>query len=596
VALDAGKVYIQAAYELEVDTLDAKTGRQGSLWSSGKVLSSLSLYVPYRGKVLRAGHSYSWKVKTWDTGGKQSSWSEPAVWTMGLLSPADWQAKWIAPSVPDAVNGPAPLLRTNFSLNKEIREATAYITSHGFYEAQINGRKVGDAYLTPGWTSYNKRLQYQAYDVKELLKSGDNAIGVTLGSGWYRSPLGPYNPRPDFYGKNLGLLLQIKIVYADGSQKLIISDESWKSSTGALRFAEIYDGAVIDSRLAQQGWSDAGFNDRSWQDVKVETFDKNNLVATINEPVREHETFKPVKIITTPRGEKVIDFGQNLVGWVRVNVRGHAGDTIKISHAEVLDKAGNFYTENLRAAKAQNIYILKDEEKQTFEPQFTWQGFRYIKVQGIKGELNPADFTGVAIYSDMKVTGSFACSNPLLNQLQHNIQWGQRGNFLDVPTDCPQRDERAWMDGDAQVFSRTASFNMNVHNFFTKWLKDVAADQYPSGSVPYIIPDVFTDHHNEVGGSSAWGDVCTILPWTVYNAYGDTQILENQYPSMKAWIKYIERQTRNNLWVTGSHFGDWLFFSVNDDRDGASAITNKYLIAQCFYAHSTQICLTAPKS
>jgi alpha-L-rhamnosidase len=262
VALDAGKVYIQAAYELEVDTLDAKTGRQGSLWSSGKVLSSLSLYVPYRGKVLRAGHSYSWKVKTWDTGGKQSSWSEPAVWTMGLLSPADWQAKWIAPSVPDAVNGPAPLLRTNFSLNKEIREATAYITSHGFYEAQINGRKVGDAYLTPGWTSYNKRLQYQAYDVKELLKSGDNAIGVTLGSGWYRSPLGPYNPRPDFYGKNLGLLLQIKIVYADGSQKLIISDENWKSSTGALRFAEIYDGAVIDSRLAQQGWSDAGFDDR----------------------------------------------------------------------------------------------------------------------------------------------------------------------------------------------------------------------------------------------------------------------------------------------------------------------------------------------
>ncbi|WP_184550073.1 glycoside hydrolase family 78 protein [Mucilaginibacter sp. FT3.2] len=592
---DANKANSQAAYELEVDTIDAKSGRSGSFWSSGKVLSSQLLYVPYKGKALRSAHSYLWKVKTWDTGGKQSSWSEPAVWTMGLLSPADWQAKWIGPSTPNVVNGPVPLLRTTFSLNKEIREATAYITSHGFYEAQINGRKVGDAYLTPGWTSYNKRLQYQAYDVKELLKLGDNAIGVALGSGWYRSPLGPYNPRPDFYGKDLGLLLQIKIVYTDGSQKLIVSDESWKSSTGAVRFAEIYDGCVLDARLAQEGWSATGFNDQNWQGVKLQSFDKNNLIATINEPVREHETFKPVKIITTPRGEKVIDFGQNLVGWVRVTAKGHAGDSIKISHAEVLDKAGNFYTENLRAAKSQNIYILKGEDKQTFEPQFTWQGFRYVKVDGIKGELNPADFTGVAIYSDMKVTGSFACSNPSLNQLQHNIQWGQRGNFLDVPTDCPQRDERLGWTGDAQVFSRTASFNMNVHNFFTKWLKDVAADQYPSGSVPYIIPDVFTDHHNEVGGSSGWGDVCTVVPWTVYTAYGDTQVLENQYSSMKAWVKYIEKQTRNDLWVTGNHFGDWLFYSVNDDRDGTSAITNKYLIAQCFYAHSTQILLNSAK-
>ncbi|MFA6245392.1 MAG: glycoside hydrolase family 78 protein [Mucilaginibacter sp.] len=594
-ASDINKVNMQAAYQLEVDTIDAKSGKSGNFWSSGKVLSSQSLYVPYRGKALKTGQSYSWRVKIWDTGGNQSSWSARAKWTMGLLSPGDWQAKWIGPSTPDAVNGPAPLLRTHFLLHKEIREATAFITSHGFYEAQINGRKVGDAYLTPGWTSYNKRLQYQAYNVKELLKSGENAIGVMLGSGWYRSPLGPYNPRPDFYGKNLGLLLQIKIVYSDGSQQMIVSDESWKSSTGALRFAEIYDGSVIDSRLAQQGWSSTGFDDRNWQRVKVLDFDKYNLVATTNEPVRQHETFKPVRIFTTPRGEKVIDFGQNLVGWVQVTVKGHAGDSIKISHAEVLDKAGNFYTENLRAAKAQNIYILKDEDKQTFEPKFTWQGFRYAKVEGVKGELNPADFTGVAIYSDMKVTGSFACSNPLLNQLQHNIQWGQKGNFLDVPTDCPQRDERLGWTGDAQVFSRTASFNMNVHNFFIKWLKDVAADQYASGSIPHIIPDVFTDHHNEVGGSSGWGDVSTIVPWTVYTAYGDKQVLENQYGSMKAWVKYIEKQTRKNLWVTGDHFGDWLFYSVNNDRDGTSAITNKYLIAQCFYAHSTQILLNSAK-
>jgi alpha-L-rhamnosidase len=514
---------------------------------------------------------------------------------MGLLTAADWKAEWIGPSFNDAVNGPAPLLRTSFTLKRDIREATAYITAHGFYEAQINGRKVGDAYLTPGWTSYNKRLQYQAFDVTDLLNAGENAIGVTLGSGWYRSPLGPYNPRPDFYGKTVGLLMQIKVTYTDGTQSLIASDDSWKSSTGALRFAEVYDGCVIDSRLEQHGWSTVGFNDQNWQPVKVQSFPKNNLIATDNEPVRKHEVFTPVKIIQTPRGEKVIDFGQNLVGWVKVTLKGHAGDSIKITHAEVLDKAGNFYTENLRSAKAEDIYILKDSTQQVFEPQFTWQGFRYIKVEGIRGALNPANFTAVVIYSDMRTTGSFSCSDPLLNQLQHNIQWGQKGNFLDVPTDCPQRDERLGWTGDAQVFSRTASFNMDVHNFFTKWLKDVAADQYPSGSIPYVIPDVFTNGNNEVGGSSGWGDVSTIVPWNIYVAYGDQQILENQYVSMKAWVKYIEKQTKNGLWVTGNHFGDWLFYSVNNDRDGTSAITNKYLIAQCFYAHSTQILLDCAK-
>lgn len=593
--LGEDKNITQAAYEIEVDTLDLKNGSAGKYWSTGKVLSGQSLYISYKGKALRSGQSYFWKVRVWDGSGKQSAWSETTSWKMGLLAAKDWKAKWIGPSAPDAVNGPSPLLRTGFAVDKEIREATAYITSHGFYEAQINGAKVGNAYLTPGWTSYNKRLQYQAYDIKPLLKQGDNAIGVTLGSGWYRSPLGPVEPRPNFYGKNLGLLLQIKITYTDGTEKLIVSDESWKSSTGALRFAEIYDGSIIDNRLDQKGWSAPGFDDHNWQGVKAQTYNNSNLVATVNEPVRQHETFKPVKVITTPKGEKIIDFGQNLVGWVRVTVKGHAGDSIRISHAEVLDKPGNFYTENLRAAKAQNIYILNDSESHTFEPQFTWQGFRYIKVQGIKGDLNPDDFTAVSLYSDMKVTGSFSCSNPMLNQLQHNIQWGQRGNFLDVPTDCPQRDERLGWTGDAQVFSRTASFNMNVHNFFTKWLKDVAADQYPSGSIPYIIPDIFKTGNNEVGGSSGWGDVSTIVPWTVYTAYGDEQVLNNQYKSMKAWVDFITSQSRNNLWVTGNHFGDWLFYSVNDDRDGVSAITNKYLIAQCFYARSTQILINSAK-
>ncbi len=331
-----------------------------------------------------------------------------------------------------------------------------------------------------------------------------------------------------------------------------------------------------------------------WSGVKVGDFPKDILVATYNEPVRKHEVFKPVKIFTTPKGEKVIDFGQNLVGWVQMKVTGNAGDKITISHAEVIDKAGNFYTDNLRTARSQDVYILKGGGEETFEPQFTWQGFRFIKIEGYPGDLKPENFTAIALYSDMAPTGTFSCSNALINQLQHNIQWGQKGNFLDVPTDCPQRDERLGWTGDAQVFSRTASYNMNVHNFFTKWLKDVAADQYESGSVPFVIPNVIAQGlKTGPGASTGWADVSTIIPWNMYLAYGDKRILENQYSSMKAWVDYMQHQSKNDLWNTGFHFGDWLFYSLNDDTDGSSAITNKYLIAQCFYAYSTQLLINA---
>ncbi|AMR30810.1 alpha-L-rhamnosidase [Mucilaginibacter sp. PAMC 26640] len=588
--------FAQTAYEIVVDTVNQAEGAKGvHYWSTGKVVSDESIFISYNGRALKSAKRYFWRVRVWDQNGKASQWSETASWRMGLLLPADWQGSWIGSPGADSVNGPAILLRTEFRVNKTIREATASITSRGFYEAAINGKKIGNGFLTPGWTSYNKRLQYQTYDVTGLLQSGQNALGVSLGSGWYRSPLGPYTPRPNFYGKELGLLMQIKISYTDGTAQTIASDGNWKSATGALRMAEIYNGCTIDMFLDQKGWLSAGYNEAKWQPVKLLSYTKTNLIATYNEPVTKHESFRPVKIITTPKGEKVIDFGQNLVGWVKVSVKGRAGDSVKIAHAEVLDKAGNFYTENLRAAKATNTYILSDEEQHSFEPQFTWQGFRYIKVEGIKGALNPADFEAIAIYSDMQPTGTFACSDPMLNQLQHNIQWGQKGNFLDVPTDCPQRDERLGWTGDAQVFAHTAAFNMNVHNFFVKWMKDVAADQYKSGSIPFIIPDIFTTNGSEVGGATGWGDVSTIVPWNIYQSYGDIRILKDQYPSMKAWVNHMQKQAKNNLWATGEHFGDWLFYSVNNDRDGSSAITNKYLIAQCFYAHSTQILADAAK-
>ncbi|MEO7120741.1 MAG: family 78 glycoside hydrolase catalytic domain, partial [Ginsengibacter sp.] len=469
---------MQTAYEIRVgNSVSDLTKGKSAVWNSGKIPSDSSVHVAYKGNALQSGKKYYWQVRIWDNKGNTSAWSAPAWWQMSLLNLADWKAQWIGPGyVEDSIMRPSPILRKEFSTNKKIISATAYITAHGLYEAEINGQRVGDAYLTPGWTSYKTRLQYQVYDVTPLLKNGKNAIGVTLGNGWYRGIIG-FGDNIDVYGKDIALLFQLNITYSDGSSDIIMSDGSWKSSTGPIRYAEIYNGETIDARQEKNGWTLPGYDDHGWSGVKVSDFSKDNLIATINEPVTKHETFKPVRIFTTPKGEQVIDFGQNLVGWVVIKVKGNAGDTVCISHAEVLDKEGNFYTANLRAAKAQDHYILKGGDTETFKPNFTWHGFRYIKVEGYHGELKPEDFNAVAIYSDMKPTGTFTTSNALINQLQHNIQWGQKGNFLDVPTDCPQRDERLGWTGDAQVFSRTATFNMNVDNFFAKWLKDVAADQ-----------------------------------------------------------------------------------------------------------------------
>ncbi|MEP6684089.1 MAG: family 78 glycoside hydrolase catalytic domain [Parafilimonas sp.] len=577
---------MQTAYEIKL-MLNKQT-----VWSSGKVNADSSVHVAYKGDALQSNKKYQWQVKVWNNYNEASAWSEPAFFQTALLNASDWKAKWIEPGyVEDSVTRPSPLFRKEFSSTKKIVAATAFITAHGLYEANINGQKIGDAYLTPGWTSYKTRLQYQTYDVTDLLKNGNNAIGVTLGNGWYRGIIG-FGNNINVYGKDIALLLQIDISYSDGSTQIITSDDTWKSSTGEVRYTEIYNGETIDARLNKTGWMLPGYNDKDWSDVKVTDFSLNNLIATINEPVKKHETFKPIHIFTTPKGEHVIDFGQNLVGWVTVKVKGNAGDSIKISHAEVLDKKGNFYTANLRAAKAEDVYILKDDNEETFEPHFTWHGFRYIKIEGLQTELKPENFTAVAIYSDMPTTGTFTTSNSLINQLQHNIQWGQKGNFLDVPTDCPQRDERLGWTGDAQVFSRTATFNMNVNSFFDKWTKDITADQYKSGSVPFVIPNVLGE---DAGGSTGWADVSTIIPWNMYLAYGDKKILEDQYSSMKAWVDYMTKNSEHNLWQSGFHFGDWLFYHPEDDNDGRAAVTDKYLIAQCFYAHSTQLLIDAAK-
>ncbi|MEP6952347.1 MAG: glycoside hydrolase family 78 protein [Ginsengibacter sp.] len=581
---------VQTAYEITVNNTSDKKGKP--VWSSGKIASQQSVYVPYSGSALQSNHTYYWQVRVWDNSGKTSSWSETAFWQTGILQESDWKARWIESTDPaDSTTAPALLFRKQFNASKKIQSATAYITTHGMYEAKLNGSRVGNYYLTPGWTSYNKRLQYQTFDVTPLLKQGENAIGVTVGSGWYRTPLA-WNDNKNLYGNKVALLFQLDIIYTDGTGETIISDESWKSSDGAIRSSEIYNGEYDDANYEKEGWATTSYNDKEWAPVIVKEHPKNILIATYNQPVKKHETFKPVNIFKTPKGEQVIDFGQNLVGWEQIKVTGKKGNKIIISHAEVLDKHGNFYTDNLRAARSTNTYVLKGGKEEFFEPHFTFHGFRYIKIEGYPGEIKPENFSAVALYSDMKQTGSFTCSNPLLNQLQHNIQWGQKGNFLDVPTDCPQRDERLGWTGDAQAFSRTATFNMDVHNFFSKWLKDVAADQDSAGKVPFVIPNVLGPN---AGGSAGWADVATIIPWNMYLAYGDKKVLEDQYQSMKAWVGYMQKHSTGYLWNTGFHFGDWLFYRPDDDNDGRAAVTDKYLIAQCFFAHSTQLLINAAK-
>ncbi len=564
------KNVMQSAYEIKVTD-----GNKKQVWTSGKVSSDQSVLVPYNGPALASATKYTVSVKVWDNSNKASNISE-TTWQTAFFDKSDWKAKWIMSSIPekDSIFQASPMFRKEFSTAKKIASATAFITAQGLYEAHINGKRVGDAYLTPGWTSYNKRLQYQQYDVTSLLTTGNNNIDVVIGNGWYRGFIG-FEGQHNYYGKEIAALFQLNIRYSDGTTEVIGSDESWTCATGSITSSEIYHGESIDHNLEP----------KNWQPVKIKANNDVNLVATYNEPIKKHETFKVIKTITTPKGETVLDFGQNLTGWVQVKVTGKAGDKITLYHAEVLDKEGNFYIANLRPAKQKNEYTLRGGAEETFEPHFTFQGFRYIKVEGYPGAIKPENFTAIALYSDIKQTGSFTSSNALLNQLQHNIQWGQRGNFLDVPTDCPQRDERLGWTGDAQAFARTASFNFGVNDFFAKWLKDVALDQV-NGSVPFVVPNVLGP---DASGSAGWADAATIIPWAMYTAYGDKRILEDQHESMKQWVGWIESRSTNYLWNKGFHFGDWLFYRPFDDNDGRSAVTDKYLIAQCFFANSVEI-------
>lgn len=577
---------VQSAYEIKVFDIDGST-----VWNTGKVASDNSVAVKYAGKELAPASGYTWQVRVWDAAGKPGRWSQKSQFVTGLPK-EDWKAQWIAPQMTEA----SPLVRCVFTVKKPVKSAVAYFTAHGVYEAFINGAKVGIAYMAPGYTSYNHHLIYQTYDVTHMLKRGENAVGAELARGWHLSNIGWSNPKMykiNFKGDKMAFLGQIVITYKDGTQEIVTTDGDWKAYTGGVLHSEIYDGETFDARKAIEGWSTAAFDASAWQPVTTLDYGYDNLAPQTCEPVLAHEIMPAKELIMTPKGELVIDFGQNLVGSEVITYKGKPGQEITVSHAEVLDEKGNFYTHNLRSAKAQSKYIC-DGNKHDFTTRFTFYGFRYIKLEGIpQDEIDLDDIVAEVRYSDLDATGSFTCSNEMVNQLQSNIQWGLRGNFVDIPTDCPQRDERLGWTGDAEFFARTATFNRATYAFYSKWLKDLAFDQWPDGQVTDIVPMV----HGLVGaGHVGWADAATIIPWTLYMAYGDPQVLEDQYASMKRWVDYIVKAAGEScLWNTGWHYGDWLSYTVDNDVAGASAITYTPLTQQCHFANSATIMANAAK-
>ncbi|CAH1002186.1 hypothetical protein LEM8419_03103 [Neolewinella maritima] len=576
----------QSAYEIRVAKSpdDLVKGRRLS-WESGRVASDQSVNVAYAGPPVPPGQRRYWQVRVYDQSGTAGAWSAPAYWELAI-APTDFTASWItlAGETGEGPSLPSHYYRKDFTTRKKVARARLYATSLGVYEMYLNGEKVGDRYFTPGFTSYDHRLQYQTYDVTDRLAK-DNTLGAMVGDGWYHGYQGWKGERA-YFGDTIGLLAQLVIDYTDGSTETIGTDGSWTAGTGAIAFSDMFNGETYDARHEPTGWAMPGFSG-DWAAAAPFDHSKDILVADNGLPVKAIEELPALEIITTPAGETVFDLGQNMVGWVRLKVSGEAGDSVTLKFAEVLDKDGNFYTKNLRRAKATDTYVLKGGGEEVYEPHFTFHGFRYVQVIDYPGTPTKDAITGVVIHSAMTPTGSFTCSDPLINQLQSNIEWGQKDNFLDIPTDCPQRDERAGWTGDAQVFSATAAFNFDVASFYTKWMKDLAADQLENGLVTHVVPDIM----HEEGGATAWGDAATVIPWNVYLAYGDVRMLEQQYASMQGWVEFMnERAGEDRLWNNPGdwHWGDWLAFH-SDRPDYAGSVTEKDLIATAYFYHSTDI-------
>lgn len=492
----------------------------------------------------------------------------------------NWIAKWIKPAV--SYGDICPVFRKEFHCPENVISAKLYITAMGVYEPSLNEQRVGQFILAPGWTAYQKRLQYQAYDL-HVLPGQRNELTVIVGKGWYRGRIPGWiwpERQQMLDALPAGMTAILVMEKQDGTTQTICSDEDWQTAQSQVRFSEIYDGETFDASYAPTEWTAA----------EVFQGPTETLIPQQGEEVREQERLRPARIFTTPAGETVVDFGQEITGYVQISLTAKAGEVVELSHAEVLDQDGNFYTTNYRSAKSKYLYYCKDGA-QAYRPKLTFFGFRYIRIDQFPGGLehaSPENFTAIVVHSDMERTGYLRCSDPLLNRLFDNVVWGQKGNFVDVPTDCPQRDERLGWTGDAQVFIRTACLNYDAEKFFTKWLADLAAEQQEDGRVGHVIPNVL----NNDTASAAWDDAAVICPWAVYLAYGDPKILAAQFDCMKKWVGYITSHTTTPyLWTGGKHYGDWL--GLDAPAGSYRGSTREDFIASAFYANAAKLVVKA---
>ena len=588
----------QVAHEIEV-----VDGRGVPATTPGRVESDESVFVPWPAEPLESRQRRRVRVRVWGSDGGASAWSDPAEVEAGLLDASDWSARFITPDTPDEdepteVAGDEPpttrpsLLRRDFEVPEPVERARLYITALGVYEAELNSARVGDQVLAPGWTSYDHRLRVEAFDVTGLVRPGANAIGVWLAEGWYGGRLG-WDGGRRVYGHRLALLAQLELTLADGTALTVATaaDGTWHAQAAPIVASGIYAGEAHDARLEQPGWSGAGFDDRDWRPTTVVERDLGTLVARTGPPVRRTETLRPVAVTTSPAGRTIVDFGQNLVGRLRISADGDAGSTLTFRHAEVLE-GGELCTAPLRGAHATDRYTLRGEGRETWEPRFTFHGFRYAEIGAHGPTLQPPGpeaITAVVCHSDMERTGWFSCSDERITRLHENVVWGMRGNFLDVPTDCPQRDERLGWTGDINVFGTTAAHLYDCAGVLASWLADLAAEQGADGVVPLVVPNALEGTFP----AAVWGDAAVIVPWVLYQRFGDDGVLRDQYASMRAWVELVVGLAgENRLWDQGFQFADWLDPTAPEDRP-QEARTDPHLVATAALCHSLDVLAAA---
>ena len=553
---------MQTAYQILVassrENLDNSTG---DLWDSEKVVSEESFAVAYDGAELSSGTEAFWKVKVWDAGGQESSWSPVAKWSMGILKAVDWKAKWIGldraigTDKPDQINRvlSARYLRKEFSIGKKVKRATAYIVGLGVYELYLNGEKVGDHVLSPGLTEYPKRSFYITYDITDLVLDGNNTAGTILGNGRYFSPR--FNePTPTVTYGYPKMLLQIALQYEDGSEEIIVSDESWKITTdGPIVSNNEYDGEFYDARKEMPGWNQNGYDDTDWMQAELVENPSENLSAQMTQPIRITGAITPVALSNPEPGVWIFDMGQNLVGWTKLTVQAEAGTKTIQRFAESLKEDGTLYLDNIRGAKVTDTYITKGDGVETFSPRFVFHGFRYVELTGFPGTPELSSLEGKVVNDDLPLVGTFQCSNELINQIYKNAFWGLRGNYRSIPTDCPQRDERQGWLGDRAAGSRGESYMFDISKLYNKWLVDIFDAQKETGSISDVCPAYWPFYNDNV----TWAGTPVQLVKMLYDQYGDPRVVEKSYSSLKKWMDHMIGSYMADDIMPRDTYGDW---------------------------------------